>query len=49
MQALLFVFDPNRRAIILLGGDKRGDWSGWYEQNVPIADDLYDRYLAHET
>jgi len=45
----LFAFDPNRRAIILLGGDKRGDWIGWYERNVPIADDLYDQYLAHET
>ena len=45
----LFAFDPKRRAIILLGGDKRGDWTGWYERNVPIADDLYDQYLAHET
>jgi len=45
----LFAFDPRRRAIILLGGDKRGDWTGWYEHNVPIADDLYDEYLAHET
>lgn len=45
----LFAFDPKRRAVVLLGGDKRGDWSGWYERNVPIADDLYDEYLAHET
>jgi hypothetical protein len=22
-----------------------GDWIGWYERNVPIADDLYDQYL----
>ena len=29
------------------GGDKRGDWRGWYERNVPIADDLYDEHL-HE-
>lgn len=40
---------PNRRAVILLGGDKRGDWSGWYERNVPLADDLYDVYLREET
>lgn len=45
----LFAFDPNRRAIVLLGGDKRGDWTGWYERNVPIADDLYDDYLENET
>jgi hypothetical protein len=42
----LFCFDPRRTAIVLLGGDKAGDWTGWYERNIPIADDLYDDYLA---
>lgn len=42
----LFAFDPRRTAIVLLGGDKTGDWTGWYERNIPIADDLYDEYLA---
>ena len=41
----LFCFDPRRAAIILLGGDKRNDWTGWYGRNIPIADDLYDDYL----
>jgi len=41
----LFAFDPKRRAIVLLGGDKRGDWTGWYERNIPIADDHYDEHL----
>jgi hypothetical protein len=41
----LFVFDPGRRAVVLIGGDKGGDRSAWYEQNVPMADDLYDAYL----
>ena len=41
----LFCFDPRRTAIILLGGDKAGDWTGWYQHNIPIADDLYDKYL----
>jgi hypothetical protein len=45
----LFAFDPNRRAVILLGGDKRGDWTGWYERNIALADDLYDAYLREET
>ena len=45
----LFAFDPNRRAIVLLGGDKRGDWAGWYERNISLADDLYDDYLRYET
>lgn len=34
-----------RRAIVLLGGDKTGDWTGWYERNIPLADDLYDEHL----
>jgi hypothetical protein len=41
----LFAFDPRRRAIVLLGGDKTNDWSGWYERNVPLADDFYDEHL----
>jgi hypothetical protein len=41
----LFCFDPRRTAIVLLGGDKTRDWAGWYERNVPLADDLYDDYL----
>jgi hypothetical protein len=25
---------------------KRGDWTGWYERNIPRADDLLDAHLA---
>jgi hypothetical protein len=41
----LFAFDPRRRAVILLGGDKTNDWKGWYARNIPLADKLYDRHL----
>jgi hypothetical protein len=41
----LFVFDPRRTAIVLLGGDKTGNWTGWYQSSVPRADALYDKYL----
>jgi hypothetical protein len=41
----LFAFDPRRRAVILLGGDKTHDWRGWYLRNTPLADKLYDRHL----
>ncbi len=44
----LFAFDPKRRAIVLLGGDKRDDWTGWYERNVPLADDRFDQHLREE-
>ena len=42
---MLFAFDPRRNAILLLGGDKTGAWSLWYEQAIPEADTLYDAYL----
>jgi hypothetical protein len=42
---VLFVFDPRRSAILLLGGDKTARWEAWYRQAVPLADDLYDTYL----
>jgi hypothetical protein len=38
-------FDPRRCAILLIGGDKTGD-DRFYERTVPLADDLYDSYLA---
>ena len=41
---ILFAFDPKRRAILLLGGDKRGAWGSWYREAIPIAE---RRYLHH--
>jgi hypothetical protein len=40
-----FAFDPRRSAILLIGGDKTGD-SRFYDRMIPIADALYDTYLA---
>ncbi len=42
---ILFIFDPESAAVLLLGGDKKGNWSGRYEVAIPKADDLYDAYL----
>ena len=42
---VLFSFDPRRQAILLLGGDKSGEWNDWYAWAVLLADDLYDEYL----
>lgn len=41
---VLFAFDRVRRAILLVGGDKSDDWSGWYDTNIPIADDRFDEH-----
>ena len=42
---VLFMFDPRRQVILLLGGDKTGAWNDWYQWAVPMADHLYDNYL----
>jgi hypothetical protein len=41
---ILFVFDPRRCAVLLVGGNKTGD-TRWYEKHVPEADRIYDEYL----
>ena len=43
---MLFAFDVKRRAILLVGGDKSTDWSGWYRTNIPIADDRFAEHQA---
>jgi len=40
----LYAFDPRRMAILLIGGDKTGN-DRWYNENIPIADKLYDVHL----
>jgi hypothetical protein len=42
---MLFAFDPDRTAMILLGGEKTGD-PRWYERMIPIADRLFEQHLA---
>src|SRR5450759_2744755 len=46
---VLFIFDPERRAVLLLGGDKTNNWDGWYRTNVPRAEEIYTRHLAGMT
>ena len=45
---LLFAFDPNRKAIILVAGDKTNNWIKWYEQNIPIADQRFSEHLKKQ-
>jgi hypothetical protein len=42
---ILFAFDPDRHAILLVGGDKTGD-NRWYKINIPIADARFQKHLA---
>ena len=48
---ILFVFDPKRMAILLVGGDKssgknnKAKWTGWYRTAIPQAESLYEKHL----
>jgi hypothetical protein len=42
---VLFVFDPKRRAILLVGGTKQGN-PRWYRTAIPLAEKRYRRHLA---
>ena len=41
---LLFVFDPDRQAIVLVAGDKAGRWNTWYAESIPLAEEQYAAY-----
>ena len=41
---ILFAFDPDRAAILLVGGNKGGS-DRWYKTNLPIADERFQNHL----
>lgn len=43
---ILFAFDPVRRAVLLVAGDKAGNWRQWYDVNIPIAEERYQAHLS---
>jgi hypothetical protein len=43
---ILFIFDPQRRAVLLVAGDKSGNWTRWYRDAIKLAEDRYARFLA---
>lgn len=43
---ILFAFDPQRQAILLVAGDKAGNWKKWYKENVPIAEERWQQHLG---
>lgn len=42
---VFYAFDRRRTAILLIGGDKTGEWEDFYTEMIPVADDLYDAHL----
>ncbi len=42
---ILYVFDPERQAVLLVGGNKVGKGNRWYKSAIRLAERLYDEYL----
>ncbi len=47
---ILFIFDPQRRAVLLIGGDKSTDseWNKWYQRMIPLAEIYYRNFLEQQ-
>lgn len=46
---IIFIFDPERNAVLLVAGDKAGQWTAWYRQAVPLAEERYAAYMKEGT
>lgn len=42
---ILFLFDTVRQMVLLVAGDKSGNWRGWYEVAIPLAEARYAEHL----
>jgi hypothetical protein len=42
---VFFAFDPRRKAVLLIGGDKAGETKRFYRQMIAKADKIYDAHL----
>ena len=45
---ILYIFDPKRNAVLLVAGDKAGQWGAWYRKAIPMAEARYEDYLKQE-
>ncbi len=45
---ILFVFDPGRNVVLLVAGDKAGQWTAWYRQAIPLAESRFATYLKEK-
>jgi hypothetical protein len=42
---ILFAFDGDGRAVMLVAGDKTGHWKDWYPANIKVADQGFRQHL----
>lgn len=45
---ILFAFDPKRKAVMLIGGDKQGKWDKWYKTAIREAESRYVDWLEKQ-
>ena len=43
---ILFAFDPERQAVLLVAGDKAGNWTRGYADNIPLAERRFKAWLS---
>jgi hypothetical protein len=43
---ILFAFDIERNAVLLIAGDKSRSWKKRYEENIPVADSRLDEHTT---
>jgi hypothetical protein len=44
---IIYTFDPWRAAVLLIGGDKKGD-DRFYERIIPLAERIWEQYLQEQ-
>lgn len=42
---VFYAFDPQRDAVLIIGGDKTGD-DRFYQRMVPVAESIWEEYLS---
>lgn len=42
---ILFAFNPARAAVLLVAGDKAGEWNKWYRKMIPVAEKRFEDHL----
>ena len=45
---VIFVFDPWSQAVLLVAGNKAGNWTRWYREMIPVAETRYEQWLVVE-
>jgi hypothetical protein len=45
---IIFVFDPWSQAVLLVAGNKAGNWTRWYQEAIPVAEAVYHQWLTVE-